>query len=284
MSSTPEIPDFTAPSLFVIPELDMGNLDERLAEMYQDCASNPNAFSNWFSHVVAENIKHPATLTVPLGQGFQTGMLNGEAPTDQSLAEVDDLLSKIEQFGKQYGFPLFIKTSYTSNKHYWTETCCLNNADRATVLNQIYGLIEYQACMSPHMFTPELVVREMIATDPVFFAFDNMPITEEYRVFARSGRIDGYQPYWPATSIENASVDDWVDALAAISTPSAKDLAYMTEASERITKRLGGYWSVDFLKDKDGQLWLIDMAEGDKSFKCEVGYKKIAPPQPDPEP
>jgi hypothetical protein len=31
----------------------------------------------------------------------------------------------------------------------------------------------------------------------------------------------------------------------------------------------GGYWSVDFLRDRDGKAWLTDMAEGERSFRYE---------------
>jgi len=284
MNNKPELPSLSELLSLFEPEPSTEVRSARRAQMYQDSAVDQNAFSSWFPAVVAENIRHPSTLTIPLDLAFQDKVLEEQHPEGEYLEQVKKLADQIEAFGKQHGFPLFIKSSFTSAKHSWNTSCYLENANPTGLLDNLFEILHFQACCSPHRYTPELVVREMIPTDAKFWAFGNMPVTEEFRVFARSGRAVGYQPYWPKTSIQDASLDDYDDLLTSIATPSAKDLAYMTEASERVTKRLGGYWSVDFLKDKDGRLWLIDMAEGDKSFKCEVGYKKIAPPQPDPEP
>jgi hypothetical protein len=284
MSNSPELPSLSELFSLFEPEPSSEERRARRAQMYQDSASDLNAFSNWFPAVVAENIRHPATLTISLDQEFQDKILDGTHPEGEYLEQAQKLAAQIEAFGQQHGFPLFIKSSFTSAKQYWNASCFLADANPTALLDNLYEILHFQACCSPHRYAPELVVREMIPTDAKFWAFGNMPVTEEFRVFARSGRAVGFQPYWPKKAIQDASLNNYDDLLASIATPSAKDLAYMSEASERITKRLGGYWSVDFLKDKDGQLWLIDMAEGDKSFKCEVGYKKIAPPQPDPEP
>lgn len=284
MSNNPELPDLSELLSLFRPDPSPEERSARRAQMYQECANNPNAFSHWFPAVVSENIRHPATLTIPLGLDFQNKVLEEHHPEDEYLEQLKELAAQVEAFGKLHGFPLFIKSSFTSAKHSWNSSCYLDDANPYGLADHLFEILHFQACMSPHMYTPELVVREMIPTDAKFWAFGNMPVTEEFRFFAKAGRAVGYQPYWPKKAIEDASLDDYDALLESIAIPSAKDLAYMTEASERVTKRLGGYWSVDFLKDKDGQLWLIDMAEGDKSFKCEVGYKKIAPPQPDPEP
>jgi hypothetical protein len=85
----------------------------------------------------------------------------------------------------------------------------------------------YQS-MSPNPFAPSLVVREMIPTTPVFTAFaGQMPVTQEFRVFADSGKILGYQPYWPKDSIQEPSREDWEAALESLtsSPPSSLRLA-----------------------------------------------------------
>lgn len=52
----------------------------------------------------------------------------------------------------------------------------------------------------------------------------------------------------------------------------------MRHWAQEIAKKLRGYWSIDFLADKDGTLWLIDMAEGQKSYRCKAGYQEVPSP------
>ncbi|AXH60081.1 ATP-grasp domain-containing protein [Pseudomonas amygdali] len=241
---------------------------------YEDAKSNKNAFASWFHAVEGSGVNYPATLSYPLSINLQTSMM-GEPIEEDPSPEVDALVAAIQKFGNEHGFPLFIKTSFTSNKHDWAETCHLANGNRDTVMRQVYNLWEFQAMCSPHLFTPELIVRKMIEVEPVFEAFMGMPVTEEFRLFARDGKLEAYQPYWPVSAIRNPSVEDWEARLATIKTPKKEDLQYMTKHAEAISKNLGGYWSVDFLRGKDGKLWLIDMAEGDRSYVNTVDLVKI---------
>jgi hypothetical protein len=272
-------------SLFIVPEFDSADMATTMTQAYERAASNPNAFSNWFHSVEKAGVRHPKTLTLALSAELQAQIIDGLPADDKTSVEVDDLVKKIQVFGKEVGYPIFAKTSFSSSKHNWLESCHIASGDQQTIMAHIAELVSFQCMVGIETFTPELVIREMIPTAPAFTAFyGQMPITEEYRVFCRNGVMEGYQPYWPAHSIQKPSIKGWQEALEAISTPTTQDLGFMAKASERITKSLGGYWSVDFLKDREGKLWLIDMAEGDKSFRCEVGYKTFDRPQPDFEP
>lgn len=260
--------------LFNIPIPDFTPNPNFKRDAYQDAKDNKNAFSNWFGAVQTSGVRFPETITHPLSIDLQCSMMGELAETDLEK-EVDQLVSVIAQFGEKHGFPLFIKTSFTSSKHYFEESCSLPSADRDVVMRHVYNLYEYQSMCSPHPFTPELIIREMIEVDPVFHAFANMPVTEEFRVFARDGKLEAYQPYWPVAAIENPSVTDWKERLATIKSPKAEDLKYMTEYAEKISKSLGGYWSVDFLRGKDGRLWLIDMADGNQSYVNKIDLVRV---------
>lgn len=269
-------------SLFVIPEFDETQLQAMMAQAYERCQSNPNAFSNWFHAVEAAGVRHPKTTTLPLSPELQSTLLDGKPATAQVEEQIDALVLSIQAFGAEHGYPLFVKTAFTSAKHYWAEACSLPDGQPQTILAHLCELLNYQGMNGIETFTPELVIREMIDVAPVFSAFEGrMPVTEEYRVFARDGVIEGYQPYWPVDSIQKPSIEAWEAALAAISTPTGKDLDFMINASERITRSLKGYWSVDFLKDKDGKLWLIDMAEGHRSYRNEADFRIIRQPEQD---
>ncbi len=74
----------------------------------------------------------------------------------------------------------------------------------------------------------------------------------------------------------NPSCEDWEPRLAAIKNPSKADIEFMARAAEEITQRLGGYWSVDFLKDKHGKLWVIDLAEGALSYRNDLEFREVS--------
>lgn len=273
---------FDLDSLFVIPEFDESQMKTMMAEAYERCQANPNAFSNWFPAVEAAGIRHPKTSTITLSPELQSTLLDDKPADAQVETQIDALVQAIQTFGTENGYPLFIKTAFTSAKHYWSESCALPDGQPQTILAHVCELLNFQGMNGIETFTPELVVRKMIDVAPVFTAFEGqMPVTEEYRVFARDGVIEGYQPYWPVDSIQKPSITAWQEALKAISTPTGKDLDFMVNASERITRSLKGYWSVDFLKDKEGKLWLIDMAEGHRSYRNEADFRIITQPEQD---
>lgn len=246
-------------------------------EVIKRSTDSPTAFENWIGAVEESGANSPASLVLPLSLSIQDMFMDGGAMAPNDADHLSDLCRQIKDFGAEHGFPLFIKTSFTSAKHYWKETCLLPEADVTpdNLLNHIFQLCLYQS-MSPNVYTPSLIVRKMIDVEPIFTAFSGkMPITEEFRVFSTDGVMNGYQPYWPERSIEgqNPSVDNWREKLASISEPSSENLDDMGHISSLVTKKLGGYWSIDFLKDRDGKLWVIDLAEGNLSFKCKDGYK-----------
>lgn len=244
-----------------------------IEDLIQECAQSPTAYDNWAPAVSKCGVLAPATFAAPLGAELQKDIMNYSAKlSEKAQGEFDQLIVAISAMGETYGYPLFIKTSFTSNKHDWDTTCCLPSADPATVLNHIYGIIQYQA-MSQNPVSPSLLIRQMIKTDPAFTAFyGSMPVTQEVRFFSTSGKSNGYQPYWPKHSIIDPSCDDWETMLSEISKISSSELRLLGKMANKVTHELGGYWSVDFLKDKDGKWWLIDMAEGHMSYKCDVGY------------
>lgn len=256
-STIPPLPEFIIPSFTPTPNFRQ--------EAYNQAAQDKNGFSHWFGVVKESGVRHPRTLTLPLAMGFQ-GALLGDLPDSNVEIEIDKLVQALQNFGDEHGFPLFIKTSFTSDKHSWNDSCCLKDASRQTVLRQITGIVEFQAMFSPNLYSPELIVREMIDVNPAFHAFNGMPVTEEFRLFVRDGHVVAYQPYWPADAILDPSVEDWADRLEAIKRPTAADLDYMTRYAEQVGRKLGGHWSVDFLRCREGKLWLIDMADGDQSF------------------
>jgi hypothetical protein len=268
----PEDKPFEIPAFDIM--LDMAALPTS-EEVYERCKASPTAFDNWFPIVEQLNIRTPKTKSLAMGPELQKDIMNGVELSEAAELNLQHICKQIQTMGQEIGFPLFIKTAFTSAKHYWHDSCVLPGADRDVVLHHLVELLMYQS-MSPNPFAPSLVVREMIDTAPVFTAFTGqMPVTQEFRVFADSGKIHGYQPYWPKDAIQDPSCEDWEAALESIKAPSAAQLEEMVATACNVTSSLGGYWSVDFLADKEGNLWLIDMAEGQLSYVNEADYVNL---------
>lgn len=249
-------------------------LAEFEAQQVQVAKANPSSIVNWLPAVESSQINSPKTQVIDFPVSLTKGMVDGKVgdPEQHLLSQICD---QIRSFGKQYGYPLFLKNSLFSAKHEWENTCCIES-EQTDLVAHIFNITEAWAFFGQELAL-HLVVREMIPTSPAFHALPgSMPINAEFRAFARDGQMYGWQPYWPAHSIHCCDDPQWPKKLREISCPTAMEFAQMTEAAAEVTKKLGGDWSVDFLRAKDGTLWLIDMAEAHKSYKCEKGYRTMS--------
>jgi hypothetical protein len=239
------------------------------------CKEAPTAYENWAPAVASAGVSAPDTLMVALSYELQEEIIDGLEMSEASQKNIDEIIKAVEQMGAKHGFPLFIKTSFFSNKHGWKHTCELASADRDTIISHLDNIVSIQG-FSPYMVSPSLLVRQMLETDAIFHAFEGMmPVTQEFRFFASKGKVEGFQPYWPKHSIKDASVTDWPERLEKISKLGPRDQEKLTEMAASITRRLEGDWSVDFLRDRHGKWWLIDMAEGQLSYRNEAEFVKV---------
>lgn len=236
-------------------------------------------FEYWYPVVESLNIPRPDTLMIDFPRSL-VGLAIGEQINDEPITleegekMMQEIVLSIREFGKTHGYPLFLRNSYTSHKHEWDSTCFISeDASDEKITSNIIRIFSFNAFMLPFI-AQKLIVRSFIETEPAFTAFDgNTPITEEYRLFYRDGDPLFWQAYWPEDAITNPVPEDgWQDKLENISTPNTVLMERMKYYAEQVTKSLGGFWSVDFLVDKDGYPYLIDMAEGNQSY---ISEKKI---------
>lgn len=244
-------------------------------KMLERCRTAPTAYENWAPAVLKAGVPAPDTVTVPLTFELQEAFLEGRELPAEALENIEAIVKVVEEMGAKHGFPLFIKTSYTSNKHEWGRSCCLESADRNAIIQQLANIVEYQG-FSPYPMSPSLLIRQMLETAPAFHAFGGMPVTQEFRFFGGRGHVQGYQPYWPEHSIQEPTVEGWKEKLSDISKLSAGERKKLILATEAVTQHLVGEWSVDFLKDRHGKWWLIDMAEARLSYKNEKDFVQIS--------
>lgn len=223
-----------------------------------------NDLAYWFPLVEAAGLPVPETLIVDGPKGDLVGLLDGVRPEGYG-----EFMARVETAVAQVGLPCFLRTGHTSGKHNWL-SCCWMQED-SSLSRHVAALVE-ESCMGiPGLPTDTWVVRELLPTAPIFHcgSFGGLPVTREFRLFVRDGEVEHTQPYWPAASVAEAhpSVRNWEELLDREAKMTDMERQLLTAMAERAGDALGGYWSVDFMEDKDGMWWLIDCAEGDRSFR-----------------
>lgn len=240
----------------------------RAAARFEQAKHNPNQLANWYPAVVDANVRAPKTVLLPLSQHVSDLVMFEDPGRFTNDEQVKQLVKQIvAQFDTWDTSALFMKNSLFSAKHNWKDTCFITRV--SDVAMQLMNMQYNWLCCSPDYAT-HVVLREIVPCTPGFYAFNAMPITQEYRLFVDPNGVFAYQFYWPALSIQAPDAADWEAKLAQWKTPSPDLLHEMTLMAEAVMKKLPeAYhvgWSVDFLIDNQGQPWLIDMALASQSY------------------
>jgi hypothetical protein len=167
---------------------------------------------------------------------------------------------------EQIGYPLFVRNDQASHKHEWRETCYIDTPDK--LLHNIQNQIELN--IMHELPINAIVFRELIKTKKEFEAFDGMPITKERRYFIENGKVICHHEYWVEEAFKHYKKQLWEEPLKRMNHQGEQEVEYLTKQAERISKLIPEYFSIDFLQDENSKWWLIDMAEGEKSFHIET--------------
>lgn len=204
----------------------------------------------------------PKTFVYDIGDEVAARIVDGDSDLDRQVAfETMRMCDKV-------GYPAFVRTGLTSGKHEWKRTCGVETRDENHIREHIRALAEFSAIADLPM--TEIAVREMLRTEPLFHAFYGMPVVPETRIFARNGTITHAQPYWPASAILHPDVDDWEARLERANREMLESWPRLCEKSADISRHpvfAPDEWSIDWLKDRDGKWWCIDMALGEMSYR-----------------
>jgi hypothetical protein len=176
-----------------------------------------------------------------------------------------DFVSQLKDVCKRMGLPVFLRTGCGSNKHDWTESCFIDDLSTPHLGRHIYNLVEF--CGMADLPTETWVIREMLPVHRIFTAFrGNMPITCERRYFVKDGKVICHHPYWPQEAIEGHTADTgWKELLEQSNRELRPEVIQLTAYSEKVSEAVAGYWSVDWLRTKNGW-YLTDMGVGDQSY------------------
>lgn len=178
----------------------------------------------------------------------------------------------IHRAALQFGYPVFLRTGYSSNKHSWKDSCFL--ARQEDIEDHVRNLVEHSALMTIDRMMPVdyWIVREFMECKTFGVHFSGqMPIAKEQRYFVNNGEIVCNHPYWPREAFEKKAFNK--KQFEELSYVSPKDRVILNSMAEYVADKFSGAWSLDFLKTiKEGWV-LTDMAIAEESYH-EVHDKK----------
>ncbi|MFW6007729.1 MAG: ATP-grasp domain-containing protein [archaeon] len=230
---------------------------------------NKSSMKYWYPKIKKLNIPQPKTIILDFGANRLWEFVP-DVKIEKRIEEEENkkVIFKIKENAKKLGYPFFMRTDHCSAKHSYNKTCYVSKEE--DILRNLVHLIEENELMSFMSFNFEAVIlREFIKLEHYFTAFQGLPIAKERRYFVRDGKIEEHFPYWiedAISSFHNPSEKKWKELLKKINKETDEEVALLSKYAEMVGKEIEGYWSVDFAKGIDDKWYLIDMAEGEKSF------------------
>jgi len=225
----------------------------------------------WYPKIKYLDIPQPKTEMYRFNEG-EFKILQREEGIPKSIFE------NILPLTEKIGFPLFMRTDNSSCKHGWKKTCYVPSIDKLD--NHIMELLTNSAMQGWMSYCDKgLALRKYVPLITKFTAFyGEFPVNKERRYFIKDGRLQCRHPYWYPDAIENPSVVNWSALLDGLNRETPQEVLLLTKYAQKVADIFDGYWSVDFAKGKNGKWYLIDMAEGEKSFhwlECKYCTQKM---------
>ena len=223
-----------------------------------------NCLSYWFPKLASA-----IPSQVPLTEIIRTDcdlmqLLDGQTPDGFT-----EFISTLRAACDRIGYPAFLRTGHTSNKHSWDKTCHVLRESK--IGNHVAALVEFSECCGivgmPYNVwaVREWLPGKIIGTAP---RYSRMPIRREFRIFIRDHMIECGHPYWPRKAIVRGECTK--DVLTGLSAMNrlGEDREAVYGLVSRVAQEFDGYWSVDVLATDRG--WFVtDMARGEDSFHWE---------------
>ena len=225
----------------------------------------------WYPRI-SDLAKTPRTLHVPVPDRCNLILL-----VDRLIPKhLDDFMNNLAFAINRMGTPCFLRTGFTSSKHFWNQSCYLKNPDN--LIFHVRELAEFSAIIDQPV--TDFFVRELIKTRPIFHTRHGMPVTREFRLFLVDDKVSFIQPYWPADALEHLlsspEPENWREHLKSISQLTPEEYAFLEKETLKLRQTLPDYdWSVDWLQDSNGTWWLTDMARAEHSYTWKPDFQVI---------
>lgn len=219
----------------------------------------------WFPKI-ADDFPVPRTEILPLTSASQyelRRMLDGE-PLSPTRTEL------IKATAREIGYPLFLRSDQGSAKHQWRDTCYVPTEE--DLIPHLVRLVEWHECIGfMGLMYDALVFREYVDLVGPFTAFNGMPVARERRLFVQDGGVLCDHAYWVSHALDRGHhvaplPADWRGTLRALNTLHPDDKDHLYRMGAEFSRRVPGYWSVDFAYTAAGDWILIDAARGELSW------------------
>ncbi len=226
-----------------------------------------DCLSYWFPKLLAAELPVPRTRIVRIPTISVRDDLLRALGGDDFIGTSNTWLDVLRLAALEIGFPCFLRTGHTSDKHDWLRTCYLHRPDELT--RHVLALIEFSETADFFGLSWNVwAVRELLPTKPVAVIYRGMPLCREFRCFVRNDEVICLHPYWPEKDVKNGFHGEVPQDFAAMYravTSITETERYEVECLARAAGRaVGGEWSVDILDTKDG--WYVtDMATAKRS-------------------
>jgi len=243
-------------SLISFEELKKGNIevalkrvkpnDEEEIGVYRGWMLKPNQYELLYDSLLEKNIRlinNPSEYKFchHLPESYETIKNYTPKTTFKRLEaefNIEDFQNEINEFGNK---SIVVKDFVKSQKHYWEEACFIPNAaDKEKVNSVVSKFIELQNSD----LNEGLVFREFIDLEELAnHSLSGMPLTKEFRVFIKNGRIMTIFKYWDEGDYKD--VEPIVDGF-----------------QEVIPKIQSNFFTMDIAKKKDGDWIIVELGDG----------------------
>lgn len=264
----------------------MINLDE-IEEMKKALSmrSQKTSMTYWFPLIKNLGIPIPKTVIINL----RKTALTEEDIHDVIEEHVEEIKKAIWEVKRNN--QVFIRTDLMSAKHSFEKSCYLKLPKTEFELwKHLYEIIVAGLIADiVGYISRAIVVREYIEPKWAFKAFCGLPIGMERRYFIKDGKFLCNHPYWEEGAIEfygktmiedgklksiKEEPEEWKEKLRELNEQDKEEISLLSSYVEMIINAgFTQFWSIDFMKGKDGKWYLIDMAEGNESWHPDCRYK-----------
>ena len=248
-----------------------------LQEKYNNACLNPDNMPFWLPRL-APCFPTPKTVFFPIDFDTFVWITSDDYKPNDIERLGEQLVKAIEQgFGSSVKLPLFLKGYTYSNKFVFSD-CVIDSLDPYKIGKKALN-IAYAAMCVGCAYQTGFAIREFIDPDcslPKIYC--GMPLHTEFRSFYDfdKRKVLAVYPYWEKktmlTGLYGFDKDvfaKYADILEGKFAGSVIEVTQLAERQLRLVEGLHGIWSIDFMKDVSGKVWLIDAAIGCQSYYYE---------------
>ena len=247
---------FIQTSLISFEELKKGNIESSLKRVnpneekeigiYRGWMLKPNQYEMLYNSLLEKNIElinNPSEYKFChyLPESYETIKNYTPKTTFKELKsdfKISEFQNEIDTFGEK---PIVIKDYVKSQKHYWNEACFIPNAANKEKVNSVVNkFLELQ----DSDLNEGLVFREYVELEKLTnHSESGMPLTKEFRVFVKDGKIMTIFKYWDEGDYQN--IEPIVEEFEVV-----------------IPKIKSNFFTMDIAKKKDGKWIIVELGDG----------------------